>query len=162
MGSGSLGCRYTRPIAIRSVRPVRARTVSVLALLLLSACGEEAPRSAAEIEAAVETYLSERTDLRSGQMSVRADRIRYEGDRAVASVSIVASDDPMAAMKMIYELERDSNGWRVVPAAASGHSAGTAPPLKEAPSSLPPGHPPTGPSASGLPPGHPPLTGESK
>lgn len=125
-----------------------------LALLLVWACGEEAPRPAAEIEAAVETYLSERTDLRFDQMTVRADRIRYEGERAVASVSIVASGDPKAAMKMIYELQRDAGGWRVVPMQQSRDGTGSASP------ELPPGHPPTSPSASRLPPGHPPLTVE--
>ena len=63
----------------------------------------------------MESYLAANTDLRLDRMSVSADRIRYDGDRAVASVSIVASDDPKASMKMIYELVREEGAWRVVP-----------------------------------------------
>ena len=38
-------------------------------------------------------------------MQVKADRIRYDGDHATVSVSIVASDDPKAAMKMLYNCD---------------------------------------------------------
>ncbi len=141
------------------MKSVLSKAFAALALVLAIACSEEPPRSAADIEAAVENYLAERTDLRLGQLRVKVDRIRYDGDHASASVSIVASDDPKAAMKMLYELRRDTSGWTVLqpdpsmPAAGSATgSGGTAP-------SLPPGHPPTGPPGEGLPPGHPPLDG---
>ena len=140
---------------------VAVRAICLLVPILLASCSEDLPQAAAEIENAVEAYLSERTDLRLDQMSIRAERIRYDGDRAVVSVAIVASDDAKASMSMIYELERDGNGWRVVPSVVPAH-----PPLSEsggsgASSGLPPGHPPTVQPGSGLPPGHPPLTRES-
>ena len=116
------------------------------------------PHAAADIEAAVESHLSQNTDLRLDQMSVRADRIRYDGERAVASVSIVAADDPKAAMKMIYELVRQEGAWRVVPPEAGSFHGGDVPASPDPPSDLPPGHPPIAPPAGGLPPGHPPLT----
>ena len=131
-----------------------------LALLLLTACeSAEAPHSAAEIEAAVEGYLSERTDLRLDRLSVRADRIRYGDDRAVAEVSIVAKDDPKAVMTMMYELERRRDGWRVVPSESSLSGQESSPSAPRVAPSLPPGHPPTEPSGTRLPPGHPPLDG---
>ena len=152
---------------------MRASAVALATFLLVSACGQDLPRSADDIEAAVEAYLADRTDLRAAQMEVRADRIRYEGDRALASVSIMASDDPKAAMKMVYELIRGQGGWKVVPPDASGLQEGNAaeglggssglppghPPLDAPGGGLPPGHPPTTPQSGALPPGHPPIGG---
>lgn len=157
MGSRPLAGRYTLAVTRNRACHRRAGAVWVLALLALSGCGEALPHSAANIESAVESYLSENTDLRLHQMSVRADRIRYDGDRAVASVSIVAADDPKAAMKMIYELVREEGVWRVVPAAAASSHEGGVPSSHGQPSDLPPGHPPIVPQDGGLPPGHPPL-----
>ena len=116
------------------------------------------PHSAAEIESAVEIYLSQNSDLRLDQMSVAADRIRYDGDRAVASVSIVASEDPKAAMKMVYELAREEGVWRVVPGEAASPLSDSERVPSRLPSDLPPGHPPISPQGGALPPGHPPLT----
>ena len=144
------------------------------ALVMLPGCGGEPPLPAAQIEAAVEAYLSENTDLRVGQMRVRADRIRYEADRALASVSIMASDDPEASMQMMYELALGPDGWVVVPPETAesdtmqdSPGAGVVPDLPpghpptnpEGGIALPPGHPPTTPQGD-LPPGHPPITGE--
>ena len=134
---------------------MRFCTAFAIALPLLLGCAEEPPRPAEEIEAAVASYLSDRTDLRFDHLTIRADRIRYDGDRAVASVSIVASGDPEATMKMIYQLERGADGWRVAPMETPRDAPGSTPPHADIPSGLPPGHPPTG-----LPPGHPPLTAE--
>lgn len=153
---------------------MKTSVVALIALLLSSACAQDRPRSAADIEAAVQAYLEERTDLRVAQMEVRADRIRYEGDRALASVSIMASDDPNAVMKMVYELVQRENGWKVVPPDASGPQAGGLaggqggspglppghPPLEAPGTGLPPGHPPTTPQGGALPPGHPPIGGD--
>ena len=147
---------------------MRLAVTAVAVLLALLACGEDEPRSASDVEAAIHVYLSKRTDLRVDEMRVRADRIRYDGDRAVASVSIMASDDPKAIMKMMYELVRESDGWRVVPpesavppATAPVEGEGL-PPGHPPTGGLPPGHPPTAPQGGGLPPGHPPISGEER
>lgn len=158
MGSGPLGRGYTRACATRCAKIVRTSPLILLAVLLVSACGEDPPRPAEDIESAVVKYLAERTDLRLDEMTVRADRIRYDGNRAVVSVSIVAAGDPKAAMKMVYELMRDQDGWQVVQMPAPTDSTGVAPPLPEGSSRLPPGHPPTGQARPPLPPGHPPLS----
>ncbi len=141
------------------MRSVHFRVFFTLISLLGLACSGEAPRSAAEIEAAVESYLAERTDLRLDHMQVRADRIRYDGDHATASVSIVASDDPKAAMKMLYQLRRDPDGWKVLPPEPASSSSAPLPPNHPPTSGLPPGHPPTVQPSQDLPPGHPPLDG---
>ena len=138
---------------------LHSRVFLALLLLLALACSGEAPRSAADIEAAVESYLAERTDLRLDHMRVKADRIRYDGDNATASVSIVASDDPKAAMKMLYQLRRDADGWKVLPPEPTSGSSAPLPPNHPPTSGLPPGHPPTDQPSTGLPPGHPPLDG---
>ena len=135
------------------------RACATLACLLAAACSAEAPRSAAEIEAAVQSHLAQRTDLRLDQMRVRADRIRYDGDHAAVSVSIVAADDPKAAMKMLYQLRRDADGWKVIEPEAAGGAAAPLPPDHPPTGGLPPGHPPTFEPSAELPPGHPPLDG---
>lgn len=147
---------------------MRLPVAAAAALLALLACGRDEPRSASDIEAAIHVYLSERTDLRVDQMRVRADRIRYDGERAVASVSIMASDDPKAIMKMMYELEQGAAGWRVVPPESAVPSV-TAPvegeglpPGHPPTGGLPPGHPPTAPPGGALPPGHPPISEEQR
>lgn len=137
------------------------RLAAALAASVLSlACESGDVYSAAEIEAAVETHLAGRTDLRFDGMEIRADRIRYGGDRAVAEVSIIASGDPDAVMQMVYELERGPDGWRVVPADPVRSESPTAPSGHGVPPSLPPGHPPTDQLGTGLPPGHPPLNAD--
>lgn len=150
--------------------------LGLVALLLCSACEKDLVRSAAEIETAVRNHLSTRTDLRLDSMDVRADRIRYEGDRALASVSIMASDDPQASMTMMYELVHGPGGWQVMAADGAGSSVdspsiapGTSPdlppghpPLTQPGNPLPPGHPPTEPREGPLPPGHPPLRGDPR
>ncbi len=115
------------------------------------------PRSAKDIEAAVEEYLAERTDLQFDRLEVRADRIRYGDDAAVAEVSIVAVDDPEAAMKMTYALRQAEGGWEVVPVDSRGEPAAPLQPGQGSGEDLPPGHPPVSPQTSPLPPGHPPL-----
>lgn len=159
---------------VATAKTMKTPFAALVAFLLLASCGQDQPRSAADIETAVRSYLEERTDLKVAQMGVRADRIRYEGDRALASVSITASDDPKATMKMMYELVRGANGWEVVPPESSAPQAGGPaeaqggspglppghPPLDAPGGGLPPGHPPTTPQGGALPPGHPPIGGE--
>lgn len=140
----------------------RAVAAGVLAWLAAAGCAEAERYSASDIENAVERYLSGRTDLEFGRLTVRADRIRYSDDRAVATVSIIASDDPQATMQMLYELERTADGWRVVPPRDAGGEGGGPPAASEQGSGLPPGHPPTTPRGDGLPPGHPPLPGSDR
>ncbi len=136
---------------------MRTLLIISFALAALAGCGEDPPRPAAQVEAAVEAYLADRTDLRMGEMRVRADRIRFEGDRALASVSIMASDDPKATMQMVYELALGPEGWKVVPPEASSQGMGVSPEGGDAVPGLPPGHPPTGAPSMELPPGHPPT-----
>ena len=136
------------------------RLASMLAVIAcaLSACDAEEPRSTADIQDAVQSHLSGQTDLRIDQMRVHVDRIRYEGDSALAEVTIAASDDPDAEMKMVYFLERGASGWRVVP---PDSVTGSQDPSVTSPGSipgLPPGHPPTTQPGAVLPPGHPPTT----
>ena len=137
------------------------RWATALAALVLSfACDSGEVYSAAEIEAAVATHLAGRTDLRFDGLEIRADRIRYGGDRAVAEVSIIASGDPEAAMQMVYELKRGPDGWRVVPPDPARSESPTPPSGHGGLPNLPPGHPPTDQLGTDLPPGHPPLNAD--
>ena len=141
----------------------------------LAGCEAEEPRTAVDVQNAVQDYLSGHTDLRADQMRVHVERIRYEGESAMAEVRIAASEDPEAEMKMVYFLELGANGWTVVPpgpATGEGGSGPTSPgdmpglppghpPTAQPNMELPPGHPPTVQPRTGLPPGHPPIDGAS-
>lgn len=131
-----------------------ARVAVVAALAIGLACQDVPTRSAKDIEGAVASYLASRTDLNLGEVHVKATRIRYDGDRAVASVSIAAVGDPQAVMTMLYELQLGPLGWEVVPSVTRSPEDGFA-----TGESLPPGHPPLPAPREELPPGHPPLNG---
>ena len=141
----------------REVQP-KQWVLAVAAAVIGIGCGAAPPRSAADIEAAVSSYLANRADLNLGEVDVKAARIRYDGDRAVASVSISASGDPKAVMTMLYELQLGEAGWEVVPSPAQ--RPGTQPEASQG--VLPPGHPPLVEPKPALPPGHPPLDGGSR
>ncbi|MDE0102900.1 MAG: hypothetical protein OXN89_11015 [Bryobacterales bacterium] len=131
-----------------------ARIAGVAALAIGLACQDAPTRSAKDIEGAVASYLASRTDLNLGEVHVKATRIRYDGDRAVASVSITAAGDPQAVMTMLYELQMGPSGWEVTPPVSRSQEDGFA-----TGESLPPGHPPLPAPREELPPGHPPLNG---
>jgi len=139
------------------------RTVAVILVLALAACGGAAVDPKAQIQTAIENYLSDRTDLTLGNMTVSVDTIEIDQDTAQAGVTISASNDPEAKMQMAYDLVKRSGRWRVKAPESVADPHGAAPPTAGG-GALPPGHPPTGsppPGAPGtnLPPGHPPLEG---
>lgn len=119
----------------------RAGVLLVACLALLAACSEADPRSVGQVEAAIAEHLARNSDLRSDSLRIKATHVRYEGETAVAQVSISASDDPKAVMTMVYELRQGPHGWRVESGAFEGRPGGTSP---ANPPSLPPGHPPVG------------------
>ncbi len=137
------------------------RSIAAILLVVLLACGGATADPKAEVQTAVEDYLSSRTDLALGNMGVSVDSVEIDGDQAQADVTIAATNDPAAKMQMVYQLERRSGRWRVVAPDSSGDPHGAAPPATGG-GALPPGHPPTNSPSGDLPPGHPPLeSGES-
>jgi len=132
------------------------RSIAAILIVVLAGCGGEAADPKAEVQSAVEDYLSSRTDLALDNMGVSVDAVKIDGDHAQADVTIAASSDPAAKMQMVYELEKRSGRWRVQAPDSSGGPHGAAPPATDE-GGLPPGHPPTNPAGADLPPGHPPL-----
>ena len=139
------------------------RTVAVILVLTLAACGSAAVDPKAEIQTAIDDYLSARTDLALDNLTVSVDTIEIDQDTAQAGVTIAASNDPAAKMQMAYDLVKRSGRWRVKAPESAADPHGAAPPTAGG-GVLPPRHPPTGsppPGAPGtnLPPDHPPLEG---
>ena len=133
-------------------------------------CGSSAPPAAsdadAEVRVAIESYLATRSGLNMSAMALIVDKVDYEGDTAVASVTIQAKNEERAKMQMAYNLRRENGEWKVEPSeAGAGHggAAGSGAP-GGAGGGMPSGHPPaTQPPASGgdLPSGHPPVGGDA-
>ncbi len=128
------------------------RAGAFLTIFLLTACGSGEDDLPAQMRTAVEDYLAGRVGLAADNMEVSVDAVQTNGNRAQVEVTITASDDAAAAMRMVYDLEKRSGRWRVKPSS----------PAVETPpetGGLPPGHPPLDAPEAALPPGHPPLEG---
>ena len=134
------------------------RSIPAILIVVLACCGGQPTDPKAEVQAAVEDYLSSRSNLSLDNMSVSVDAVEIDGDHAQADVTVAASSDPAAKMQMVYELEKRSGRWRVKPPDSGGDPHGAAPPAAGG-GALPPGHPPSDPPSTDLPPGHPPLEG---
>lgn len=130
----------------------------VLALVALAAGCARQPASTdkAEIQKAVEQYLSTRPGLSSSAMETEVKDVKFQGDRAEAEVFFRSKTNPQANMTMRYALKRSGNAW-VVEGARGGtggaHSgmpgpdSGTAAPEsmpnpRAAPPETAPAHPP--------------------
>jgi hypothetical protein len=116
--------------------------------------------STESVRQAVEKHLAARTDINPANMRVTVDKVEYEADRAQATVTIAARNDPQAKMQMMYRLRKAGQVWEVEPQASGsgGHGAPPAPEAGEGGGALPPGHPGIGTDeANELPPGHPPV-----
>jgi hypothetical protein len=139
--------------------------VALAGWLGCAAANESDPTTS--VQQAVEKHLAARTDMDPSNLRVVVESVSYDGDRANASVTIVARQDPRAKMQMTYHLRKTAAGWEVeAPQGSEAGAHGGAAPMPEAGggAELPPGHPPVererGSEANELPPGHPPVGGE--
>ncbi len=160
-------------------------SAAIFAIALITAlagigCGGVGDQTPA-IKKAIETHLSQRSDLAINQMTMDVQTVTVagdkEGDKAQAEVVFRVTSDPNMQMGYHYELVRESGAWKVTggqpsqadtkhPAGNAGGSEG----MNEmgGAAALPPGHPPLpegnapmsgNPHESGaLPQGHPPLS----
>ena len=136
----------------------------LLAVLLLSplACDSH-QNSEIAVREAVRQHLAARGNLNMGKMTLSVDGITFEQDRATASVTIAARDDPNAKMQMVYQLTQTGSEWKVQAPEDSSQPAhgGMDGGMGSSAGELPPGHPSTGGQTpepeSTLPQGHPPI-----
>ena len=112
------------------------------AALLLAGCHRAAPESKDAVRAAVLDHLTKNTGLDVNSMTIDVGDVKFEANKAVATVSFRPKASPDAGMTMNYTLERQGDKWIVAKRADSG--VGHAAPAPQPGGDLPPGHPPIG------------------
>ena len=132
-------------------------TAFVLLLLVasISACGvvQEKEKERAEITAALQKYLSERSGLNLSAMDWKIEELNTDRDTADLKV-IFTSKQGAATMAIDYKLKRENGVWSVQkPVAPVGEGKPAHPGADAAPSM-----PPAGSGTGAMPPGHPPIT----
>ena len=129
----------------------------VLTLLVFSlpACSviQEKYKERAEITAAVQKYLNERSGLNLSAMDWRITNLNTDRASADARVTFTAKQGG-ATMVMEYQLKRENGVWSVQKSGLRGSEGMPAHPGADAA----PAAPPAGSGAGALPPGHPPVT----
>ena len=126
--------------------------VLILLAVSIPACGvvQEKEKERAEITAALQKYLTERSGLNLSAMDWKIEELNTDRDTADLKV-VFTSKQGGATMVMEYKLQRENGVWSVQkPAAPGGQPAH---PGAEAPPTVPPGA-----GTGAMPPGHPPLT----
>lgn len=147
------------------------RPFSFFAILLLAAAAgcsttSQADRDKQAIRAALQKYLSERSNLNVAAMDMEVKEVSLSGNRADAQVEFRAKQGGVG-MQMTYALERQGELWVVRSGRPSGgnvpHPAtgGAMPPAGEMPAGHPPlGEPGKAPAQTGagaMPADHPPV-----
>ena len=135
---------------------MKRSTCFVLVALLasLASCGVigEKEKERAEITAALQKYLSERSGLNLSAMNWEIKNLNVDRDAAKVQVTFTAKQGG-ASMVMDYQMKRENNVWTVQKSGLSGSEGMPAHPGAEAA----PAAPPAGTGTGALPPGHPPL-----
>ena len=129
--------------------------VLVASLASLAACGVvgEKEKERAEITAALQKYLNERSGLNLSAMNWQIQDLNTDRDIAKVKVNFTAKQGA-ASMVMEYQLKRENGVWTVQKSESRGTQGMPAHPGAEAA----PAAPPAGTGTGALPPGHPPLT----
>jgi hypothetical protein len=129
--------------------------VLVALLASLASCGVigEKEKERAEITAALQKYLNERSGLNLSAMNWEIKNLNTDRDSAKVKINFTAKQGA-ASMVMEYQLKRENGVWTVQKSDSRGTQGMPAHPGAEAA----PATPPAGPGGGALPPGHPPLT----
>ena len=129
--------------------------VLIVLIASLASCGVigEKEKERAEIMAALQKYLNERSGLNLSAMNWEIKDLNTDRDTANVRVSFTAKQGG-ASMVMDYQMKRENKVWTVQKSGLSGSEGMPAHPGAEAA----PTTPPAGAGSGALPPGHPPLT----
>ena len=127
----------------------------IASLASLASCGVigEKEKERAEITAALQKYLNERSGLNLSAMNWEIKNLNTDRDTAMVQVTFTAKQGG-ASMVMEYHLKRENNLWTVQRSGLRGSEGMPVHPGAEAA----PAAPPAGSGSGALPPGHPPLT----
>lgn len=133
------------------------RFLLVALIASLASCGvigvKEKER--AEITAAIQKYLNERSGLNLAAMDWKITNLNTDRDNATVQVSFTAKQGA-ASMVMEYQMKHENNVWTVqksglrgsegMPAHPQGTPTTPPPPPETGTGALPPGHPPIDPA----------------
>jgi hypothetical protein len=113
------------------------RLVSLLFIFLVLAGCNRGIQNKDAVRQGVLDYLSKRTDLSMGGMTVDVTNVSFQDNRADAQVTFLPKEGPPGGgMTMRYTLEQKDNSWVVVGKADSGRN-----PHAGAAAAVPPGMP---------------------
>jgi len=131
--------------------------VLVALLASLASCGVigEKEKERAEITAALQKYLNERSGLNLSSMDWTIKELHTDRDTAKVQVNFTAKQGG-ASMIMEYQMKRENGVWTVQKSDARGSQGMPVHPGAEAA----PAMPPAGSGSGALPSGHPPLTSQ--
>ncbi|MCL4524139.1 MAG: hypothetical protein M1453_07925 [Acidobacteria bacterium] len=124
----------------------------VLLTFSLASCGvvKETEKERADITAAIQKYLNERSGLNLAAMNWEIKNLNTDRDTASVQVAFTAKQGG-ASMVMEYQMKRVNNVWTVQKSGLRGSEGMPAHPGAEAA----PAAPPAGTGTGALPPGHP-------
>ena len=133
--------------------------ILVAAFVPLASCGliGEGEKDRAEITAALQKYLNERSGLNLAAMDWKITELNTDRDNATVQVSFTTKQGN-ASMVMQYQMKRENNVWTVRKSGLRGSEGMPAHPGTQ-------GNPTTPPPETGtgeLPAGHPPINTEPK
>lgn len=142
-----------------------ASIVVVLLVASLASCGvvQEKEKERADITAALQKYLSERSGLNLSAMDWNIKELKVERENASVQVTFTAKQGG-ASMVMEYQMKRENNIWTVQKSGArsSPEAPGGVPAHPPAGTEAAPAMPPAGTGTGALPPGHPPVNPQPK
>ena len=98
----------------------RTYALIVAALAVAGVACNRAPDNKEAVKAGVIEHLQKNAALDMNQLNVEVGDVKFEGNRAVASVGINPKSAPDQGMKMNYTLERRGDKW-IVQGRGAGH-----------------------------------------
>jgi len=129
--------------------------VLIALIASLASCGVigEKEKERAEITAALQKYLNERSGLNLSALNWEIKNLNTDRDSAKVQVNFTAKQGG-ASMVMEYQMKRENGLWTVQKSDARGSQGMPAHPGTEAAPTMPP----AGSGSGALPPSHPPLS----
>ena len=131
--------------------------VLILLVAVLPACSviSEKEKERADITAALQKYLSERSGLNLANMDWKITNLNTDRDTAAVQVTFTAKQGD-ATMVMEYQMKKVNGVWTVQ---KSGPRGGVGAPVHPGADAAP-SMPPAGSGSGALPSGHPPVTAQ--
>jgi hypothetical protein len=105
---------------------MRAVLVAVMALaLVLSGCNKsKGMQSRAAVQAAIEQHLQKQSNVMLSNMNVEVEDVKFDADRANASVNFRSKQSPGLVVARHYVLKKVGDQWQVESSSSPGGMGG--------------------------------------